>query len=316
MIETLKWDGKPISKPGCYSGLPLEDYHRGDLCVGPSVSSSGLRKIFNESPADYWCESPLNPDRIEQTDKRAFMLGRATHHLMLGEPFFAKLFCIQPDEYTHPKDGVKPWHNGAALCKEWAAAQKAAGRTILLPSEVEAIKGMAISLGQHPMVKAGILTGAIERSIIWRDKETGIWLKCRPDVIPTDSGNFADLKTTTSVQYLDLIYALRDWGYHQQGALVREGCKEVLGFAMEDFTLVFVQKKPPYSVRDVRLKDSDMDRGHLQNRAALRTLWRCLKNNEWPGPGAGREGTEYLELPERDQKFIDERLAEIAGEAQ
>jgi len=39
--ETIKWDGKQITKPGLYGSIPLELYHAGNICDGPSVSSSG-----------------------------------------------------------------------------------------------------------------------------------------------------------------------------------------------------------------------------------------------------------------------------------
>ena len=43
-LKTIKWDGNQITTPGMYSGIPLDSYHRGDICDGASVSSSGLRK--------------------------------------------------------------------------------------------------------------------------------------------------------------------------------------------------------------------------------------------------------------------------------
>ena len=63
-----------ISEPGVYS-LPIEIYH-GQPTVGPSISSSGLRTIWAQSPAHYYVDSPLNPKRAPQPDRPAFALGR------------------------------------------------------------------------------------------------------------------------------------------------------------------------------------------------------------------------------------------------
>ena len=307
--KTIKWDGAQIAKAGLYGAIDLDAYHAAKICDGHSISSSGLRAIFDEFPADFYCEWRGNPNRVEVKESRHFIVGRAVHHLMLGEPFFAKLFAIQPEDYEDEKTGeVKKWSNNAVACKRWHAERKREGRTVLTMAEVESIKGMARSLGNHPIIRHGALNGMIERSIFWKDKKTGIWLKSRPDSIPNDSGDFVDLKTTTSVQWTDLVRSISDFGYNQQGALVRQAAREVLGIDKPTFTLVFIQKTPPYSPRVVTFKDSDLDRGDKQNRAALDLFAQCLKADHWPGPGGDREDAEYIEISEYAQKRIDEKL--------
>lgn len=307
--KTIEWDGKPITAPGLYSKIPIEVYHSAEICDGPSVSSSGLRQIFNQSPAHFYAEWPGNPNRAEPKDKAHFTIGRAVHHLMLGEPYFAKLFAQQPDEYPDSKSGeLKPWSNNSNFAKAWKTEQAAAGRTILTPNDVENIRGMAIRLGKHPLIRAGALNGMIERSIIWKDKATGIWVKSRPDSIPNDSGDFVDLKTTTSVLHRDLARTIAELGYHQQGALVRTAARTVLGIENPTFALVFVEKTSPWCPRVVTLKDNDLDLGERANRAALDAMAACLKAKDWPGPGGNREDAEYIELPEWAKKQTDERL--------
>src|SRR6516165_9526480 len=73
-VEAIKWDGKAISKPGIYSGIPLEVYHSQKICDGPSVSSTGLRRtleINGGSPLHFWDEWSGNPDCAEPEDKPA-----------------------------------------------------------------------------------------------------------------------------------------------------------------------------------------------------------------------------------------------------
>ena len=307
--KTVKWDGKTITKPGLYSNVPMNLYHSGSICDGPSVSSSGLRKLFTESPAHFYCSWPGNPNFVEQEDKPHFVLGRAVHHLMLGEPFFAKLFCVQPDEYPDQKTGeMKRWTYAAGYCKQWREDRLKEGRAILTSTDVANIKGMAETLSRHPIIRAGALNGMIERSLFWKDKDTGIWLKSRPDSIPNDSGDFVDLKTTTSVMWRDMQKAVAEHAYHQQGALIREAARKVLGIEKPTFTLVFIEKTPPFSPRVVTLKDNDLDRGEKANRAALDTIARCIKSKHWPGPGGDREDAENLELPSWAQEQIDDKL--------
>ena len=310
-LETTPWDNKPVSRPGMYSKIPLDGskgYHTQFVCEGPSVSSSGLRTLFSESPKHFYATWSGNPQRKERKDARHFILGRAVHHLILGEPYFAKLFCVQPARVLIPEEGWKPWNNIRPKCKEWHAQQRKAGRTVLLQSEVVSIKGMAREICAHPFYQHGLLKGLIERSLIWKDKETGIWLKWRPDVIPRDSADFADLKTTTSVLIPDLMRTIDELGYFQQAALGRWACREVLGMDMASFTYLFVEKTEPYAVRDIRLEPEDLERGENANRAALELLARCLERGEWPGPGAGNEGNDRVRLSDRAREAIDNRL--------
>lgn len=279
-----------ISKPGVYS-LSMADYH-GQPTVGPSVSSSGLRTIFSDSPAHFWCKSSLNPNAIEQKDTEAFVFGRAAHHLLLGEDDFSTLFVVRPEEI----EGAA-WQGNRTACKKWIADQKKAGRTVLTPGEIEAIRGMARSLAAHPLIDAGILNGSIEQSLVWQDKETGIWLKSRPDAIPNDSGDFADLKTTTETGW-GLDRAVANYRYDLQAALVKWGCKEVLGREMTEFSFVFVEKAPPHCVDVLVLDPEDIKAAEHDLRTALRTLAYCLKTGDWFGPSGSQRDARYVSMGE------------------
>ncbi len=294
-----------ISAAGLYR-ISIELYHS-DCAAGPSVSSSGLREIINRSPAHFWAYSYLNPERIEKPETRTFALGRAAHHLLLGEDQFTTLFIARPANLEG-----EPWQGNRKVCKQWLLDQAKAGRTVLLPAEIETIRGMAKSLAVHPLVKAGILNGEVEQSMIWPDPETGVYCKSRPDAVPNDSGDVCDLKTTTDVGYDDLSRTIGEFSYHQQAALVGEGFKQVLGRPMTSFSLCFVEKLPPYCVRVVTLKDCDLERGARLNRAALRIFADCMERGVWPGPGDYSDA-DFIEIPTWLQTRIDKQLQYIDG---
>lgn len=272
-METIKWDGQPISKPGVYSGISMEDYH-GQLTAGPSVSSSGLRTILKQSPAHYFVNSYLNPDREEEEVKDHFDFGRAAHTLLLGESGFKEKYAIRPEIYDS-------WRTDAA--KKWRISMEEAGRTVLLPEDIGAIKGIAAQLARDPIVGAGILQGEVERTIVWQDKDTGIWVKVRPDVIPESDGMAADLKTTTDASPLAIAKAVDNFGYHQQGALIGEGFRQVLDIDMTDFVLVWIEKKAPFVVNVSPVEDQWIHYGGLQNRRALNIFAACVEEGNWPG---------------------------------
>lgn len=309
MMKTVQWGGKQITRPGIYAGIPLAKYHDADICDAPSISSSHLRRLFSKSPAHFYAEWPGNPDYVEQRDKPHFILGRAVHHLFLGEKNFRSLFCIQPEEYPDRNTGVlKKWTYGSIYCQRWRDRMQRNGLSILTQNDFDNIRGMADSLARHTIVMDGALNGSIERSAFWKDKETGLWIKIRPDAIPTTSVDFVDLKTTTSVLYHDMQSAIGEYGYNQQGALICEGAKRILGIDNPSFALVFIETTKPWCVRVVTLKDNELDRGEKQNRYALDTIARCLKSGKWPGPGGERADAEHIELPTWKQTQIDTKL--------
>lgn len=307
-MNVIRWDGNPIDKPGLFAAVPMADYHN-QLTVGVSLSSSGLRTIFNESPAHFWDTSYLNPRRAEQKDTEAFILGRATHHRCLKEPDFDRFFIERPEELNG-----KPWNGNRTDCKEWIEAVRAENLTVLTPAQVEAIAGMEAGLAENPIVRAGALEGLVEHSMTWQDDETGIWLKIRPDVIPTASADFSDLKTTADISDDGIEAAIGAHGLNMQGALVGMGCRAVLGVEMQSFSLIFVEKTRPHVARVKTLKPCDLELGEQQVRAALQLFARCYEANRWPGPGGEQTDAEYVEIKPWHRTQIERRLAVIQQE--
>jgi hypothetical protein len=300
MIQSIRWDGKPISEPGIYSGIPLEAYHRADICVGPSVSSTMLRAVSTMSPAHAFAKSAFNP-KYEPEPSEAMNLGSALHWVVAREPGFDNRFVIKPEKWRG-----KAWNSddGRDQMKRW----KRDGMTVLTEKNVEQLQGMAATLAVHPMVVAGILRGKLEQSGFWIDKQTGLWMKIRPDAMPNDSGDYADLKTTgKTVMYHALQKTIAEYSYHQQGALILEGAR-ALGLEATSFNLIFVESTEPYSVRCVALKDDDLARGHKQNVVARAIIADCLQTGVWPGPGDGRDDVEYIDLPDWKRSQIDDQL--------
>jgi hypothetical protein len=301
-----QWDGLTIREPGCIVGLPIDTYHT-QCADGPSISSSGLRTIWSESAAHFWARSSLNPNRTPPKDNEAFNVGRLAHKLLIeGREGLERDFAIRPEEWTD-------WRTKEA--RVWRDAQILAGKTVVTEDDLAAVTGMAESLARHPLVKAGILDGKVERSLIWKDAETGVWLKSRPDVIPNASAVAADLKTTPSVSTQALERSLASFDYQMQAAVVGMGLKATLGIDMEEFALVWVEKEAPWCVRVTSLTGADIERGQMQVRAALRTFARCLETGRWPGPGGDRQDAEYLALPAWAAKRIDTELEMIAAES-
>lgn len=274
------WNGQPIAEPGIYRKVPMEAYH-GQLTVGPSISSSGLRTIESKSPLHYFATSYLNPDRPEDDTTPAMDLGRAVHTLLLSEDGFRDDYVARPETYPDAKTGdFKPWNGNATVCREWLAARKAEGKTVLLPGQVKDIQGMAERLSKN-QVAVDLLRGRIERSIVTLDKPTGVWVKARPDSIPADTV-IADLKTCTDASQLAVGRSIMNFGYLQQMALAMTSLEAVGQKQVKESVLLYVETSYPYAFNIKPLDNGDIYTAMRQNRRALNIFAECLKAGEWP----------------------------------
>lgn len=302
-LAVIPWDGKQITKPGIYSGIPMSKYHSPDICDGPSLSSTILRKSEKLSLDEVWDVFPGNPDRDESDDdKEAFIKGRARHTLFLGESGFREQFLVRPEDAP---DGKGKWHGNNNSCKKWLADAKLDGKSVLKPDELPNIHGAAKKLTSHPAIAAGLLSGLVEHSIFWKDPKTGVWLKVRPDVLPIHCAMIVDYKGAAAVQRQDCKKAINEHGYYMQLALVAEGLFQVAGAVIkdDDHILVFQKWTRPFTINVKPLTTEAINRGHQQNRRAIDRIAACLASGIWPGP-------EDDMVAEGLQDYLSKRLAD------
>ena len=279
----------PITEPGIFADIAMSDYHE-QLTIGPSISSSGLRTIESQSAAHYFAGSYLNPD-AEKVDTTPFRIGKASHSLLLGDEVFEEHFAISPyDEFRTNE------------AKAWRDAANEAGLVVLKKAEYARILQMRDVLMREPLIRDGLLDGEAERSIVWRDEETGVWLKARPDVLPK-AGWVVDYKTCVSAHPRAVERSIWDYGYHMQLALVAEGMAALGLEVPHAYALVFQEKTAPYAVTIQEIPVEAIWAGAKQNRTAIRRFAQCLSEGVWPAYGEGRD----IQTPQ----FILDRCAGI-----
>lgn len=316
MIVT-PWDGKMITRPGIYSGVPMWAYHEPLINpkLGHSVSRSRLWTFFNKSAAHCWDESPYNPDRNPDAGKESDPLrfGRAAHHLLLGEDDFLDHFVIRPEKYpdgaVYPSEAgaMKPWSGNSTWCKAWLADNT--DRTLILTSELERIRGMANGLMANPLVRAGILNGLVEHTIVVQDPDSGLWIKIRPDVMPNDSGDFGDLKSAADVSDESLEESIGRDGLFMQGGMTAWACRLLPEpIELQSFNLIFSEKTRPFCSRVRALKPHELDFGETCARAAAKAYVRCVERSVWPGPGGEETDASYIEMRPFTRARLEQKL--------
>lgn len=272
----------PISEPGIYE-VSEDDYHN-DPCVTPSLSSSGARDILKTCPAKFWWNSPMNPKR-EPQERPALNFGRAAHQwlLMGGDGFLDRYFVTDPD--LHPNSKVAKQQKADAIER---------GMTIISTDDLATIRAMKEAIEAHEFAWAAFSNGKPEQTLVWKDKETGVMLRCRPDFLPAALAHIPDYKTAISARLADFERAVWNYGYYQQAAWYLDGIEAVTGHKPQSFFFVVQEKEAPYLINPIRAGQLSIEWGRLQNRRAIRLFAECLDSGVWPGYSAD---VETAELP-------------------
>ena len=289
---------KKISASGVFKDLSIRDYHANPT-VGVSISSTVLRAVENYSPRHGWFASHLNPERDFNPAKH-FRIGTALHALAFEGTLDKADFVVSPYADFRP-----------AEARAWRDRRIAEGKHILKAADVDTIKEMLDALLEEPLIKAGLFDSRsqLECSVILKDAETGLFIKARPDAIPSNP-ILVDLKSTADARRRSVERAILDYGYHMQLALAGEVIEKVIGTKIETYAFVFVESAPPYGVTICELDADYIAWGRAQNRRSLRRFAECVAK------GTGKEHFpkyEHGELLLSAPPWMVERLTKEQG---
>lgn len=293
-IRTLA-DDEQISEPGAYR-CSMDLYHSQRICPGVSISSSGIRTVTKASPHAFWKTSDLNPKRYPKKDPGdGMILGSGAHCLILGDEVFSEKFIYVPADAPQlptatqiaafERDGE--WsENAAPRAKFWTDFDvRAEGRMLITAEQVQKITYMAENLAASPDAVQALTSQLTEISMIWQDDQTDLWIKSRPDCIPTNGYDFGDLKTFAPKGGDVVLAAQRattEMAYAQQMALAVEGAERVFGTTAKTAMLVFVQSTEPYEVVTVPIDEEALYWARVLNRDAIDKIAHGLETGEWP----------------------------------
>lgn len=264
-----------IDTAGIYD-MPIEVYHA-DPCITPSLSASGMKTIITDCPARYWWQNRrLNPQHEEKTTK-ALSIGKAAHSWIIHGETFVSSIAVMPAELDLRSNAGKAF----------AAQAEGEGKTLIRAHEFEAIKAMREAVMRCELAQLSFSGGKPEQSLFWQDEETGVWLRCRPDWLPTALRFIPDYKTAASCHPNDFTRSAYQFGYHIQAAHYLEGIERVTGHRPEAFFFIAQEKDAPYLVSLCTLDEEALMWGQRLARRAIRIFERCLERGYWPGYDGG-----------------------------
>jgi hypothetical protein len=248
--------------PGIYSDVPIGVYH-----AGPGLSSSGIKRLLR-SPLHY--RNP--PAREEPTP--ALLVGNATHVKVLEPELFDSMYAMRPPGIDRRTKVGKA---------AWAEFQlEHAGKEVLTEAQLQMVDAMAASVLAHPATRVLLREGKREQSVYWRDEQTGVLCKARPDFLMED-GTIIDLKTCIDARLEAFQRAAFNLDYHLSADFYQHGVEQVLGVTGKPFVWLCVEKEAPHAVAAYLLESKQAMLGRNEWRRGLDIYTEAKANNAWPG---------------------------------
>jgi hypothetical protein len=249
-----------------------EDYHR-----GPGVSCSGLIEI-RRTPA-HFLQWKLHPPG--QTP--ALVLGSGIHTAALEPEKFDERFAVKPDCDRRTKEGKEVYAKFEETLN---------GRAIVTADQVETITGIRAAVYSNENAALLLDTPHKELTFYWKDQETGVLCRCKPDAI-CRGGFLLDLKTTEDASGLEFRRKVENYSYDMQIAMALAGVREALSQSgrLEECkdmvcdipVFLAVEKEEPYLMALYTLPTAWLERGFAKFRRALCIYAECQRTGVYPG---------------------------------
>lgn len=305
-----------IQPVGVYAGISNAEYHG-----GPGYSKSSL-DIVRRSLAHFKFAQDQRESGVEREETASMRVGSAEHGILLEAEQFENEFALPFDASEWP-DALATTDDLKARLKEYGLpvsgkkaelierlreadptvqilddlkamhAEDSAGKTILTPAQWRDVRGMRDAAIENPKL-CKLLTdprGRAELSVYWRDEETGLLCRCRPDLWVGDV--VMDIKTTDDARQSAFERSIEKWRYYVQAPFYLDGIKKAVeqsgkplpeGLEIpKHFVFGPIEKKAPYLNAIYVLGPQTMEIGRREYREDLKALADAIARDEWPG---------------------------------
>lgn len=271
-------------------GMPIEQYHADT----ESVSKTGL-DLIARAPAIYYARM-LDP----KYERVAVALGEDGDEMKPGqlEGTLAHCAILEPEEFGRRYAIGPAVRRNTSKWKEFEAEARADGKVAIKGAQYDAAMWQAESAMRHPRVNE-LLAGnhSVEVSAYWRDPQTGIACRCRPDLaaqVGASTSILMDVKTYTNASAEEFRRQIARKRYHVQDAFYTQGYEIAAGTSVEEFRFCVIETEWPFAVQVFKLGDESRTEGYNEVHRNLDVYERCARTGVWPGYGTR---TTTIELP-------------------
>lgn len=277
---------------GVFPGMSEAVYRAAD-----AISQSELKEFGQAAtPLHYKHRKPKEP-----TPDMEF--GTVCHAAILQPELLGLAYHQRPDTYESEVKGkvvFKPWHGGADYCKKWL--EDHSDRPIMTQEQLNKLPKIRERLLALPEFGNALKYGQTEVAFFKMDEETGLMLKCKCDLVATDTNGVTWIFDPKKVQSgeaneRDFGKSCANYGYHIQAAAYLN----ITGATR--FVFVPFDDDEPFDACQYELTHESFVAGHAEWRTLLDRFAKCLRENNWPGYGAG---VRKLSLPD----WVKRRMCE------
>jgi hypothetical protein len=281
---------QPTIAEGVYQDLPAAEYHAAE------GASKSLLWEFGQA------STPLHfKKRKPKVATLDMQFGTVNHVAILQPELLHLAYYTRPEKYPStpkatkanpaPDKVMKPWNGNSDWCKDWLEEHK--DRPVLTSEQVASIPKIVARVEALEEFGQALDHGQSEVSFFKKDEETGLMLKCRPDLVATDRNNVTWLFDPKKVQSgcankKDFEAQAYNLGYHVQAA----SYLHITGAT--HFVFVPFDDDEPFDAIQWRATREFLDAGYREWRRLLLAYAECFKTDKWPGYPSGLN---HLELP-------------------
>ncbi len=254
------------------------------------ANSSTLKLFYTSAAAvysHYLIQAPIDNEEPDDdlSEPVHFRLGRALHAASLETKRFMEHVIQVPDFKGEGSRAAK---------KKWIGSQKP-GAIILKAKEYIQVEGMVNSILACPDAVLALRSGIPEYSGYYRDPETGIACRIKPDLWNEELGILLDVKTCRDSSPDAFSKQIKKHMYHLSMSMYADGIAQITGKRPNQCILLAVESKPPYECAVYICIDRMLQEGHEAYQFAMQKLRICLETGHWP---ARQSGMAYIDLPE------------------
>ncbi len=265
---------------GVHADMSNEQYHS----HSGSYSRSALMK-YNKSPKHFWAEY-INPDKPDSERTDAMIFGEAFHQKILEPDLFDKNFAKKPERVLLKESGKEAYDE----YKKKIKALEVSDKHFLSDVQSNMLDEMKHSIMSNEICNMMIEGAGYEKSYFWEDQDTGLILKCRPDILQEQF--IVDIKTCADASHRTMQNDMKKYGYHIQAAMMIDGLLIVESKKIKSFYLLAIEKKYPFCHAIYEIDDIAIECGRRKYKKILFDLKNSLEKDEWPS-----YETQSLSLP-------------------
>ena len=259
---------------GVYKDLYNESYHADKN----SISRSGLMD-FAQSPHTYWAKH-LNPDRpCQEKNTPAINLGKAFHTLILEPHLFDEGFAVMPPRVLLKDVGRETYEAFKKRAEETSLSKK----VILTDDDFLVLTNMRLRFESNVQAMQLVENARIENSFFWQDEHSGLFLKARPDILHDNM--IVDLKTCADASPRAYQNEMVKYGYHVQGAMIRDGVEALEGRRINAVLNICVETKYPHNMAIYIIDEFAIDEGQVKYKNICLAMKKAIAENNFQDHG-------------------------------